>query len=215
VVKLTKFNHSCVRLEDGSKTLVIDPGAFSTPADALAGADGVLITHEHADHVDVDALLAVAAQQTDLRVWAPASLAGMLAALGERFTAVGAGEQFDAVGFGVGTVGGQHALIHPLVPIVTNVGYVVNGVLYHPGDSFIVPPKPVDTVLVPIHAPWSKVGEVIDFVIATRAKQTFQIHDGLLNQIGLGMVEGMAARFGGLYSSTFTHLNAADSVELG
>jgi len=214
-VKLTKFNHSCVRLEDGSNTLVIDPGSFSTPADALTGADGVLITHEHADHVDVDALLAAAAGHTDLRVWAPASLAGSLAPLGERFTAVGVGEEFDAVGFGVSTVGGQHALIHPLVPIVTNVGYVVNELLYHPGDSFIVPPKPVDTVLVPIHAPWSKVGEVIDFVIATKAKQSFQIHDGLLNAIGLGMVEGMATRFAGVYGSSFSHLDATDSVELG
>jgi L-ascorbate metabolism protein UlaG (beta-lactamase superfamily) len=213
-VKLTKFNHSCVRLEDGSNTLVIDPGAFSTPADALAGADGVLITHEHADHVDVDALLAAAAQAPELRVWAPASLADTLAALGERFTAVGAGEEFEAVGFGVSTVGGQHALIHPLVPIVSNVGYVVNDVLYHPGDSFIVPPKAVDTVLVPIHAPWSKVGEVIDFVIATKAKQSFQIHDGLLNQIGLGMVEGMAGRFAGVYGSMFTHLDVADTAEL-
>jgi L-ascorbate metabolism protein UlaG (beta-lactamase superfamily) len=214
-VKLIKFNHSCVRLEDGASTLVIDPGAFSTPAAALTGADGVLVTHEHADHIDVDALLAAAAESTALRVWAPASLADALAPLGDRFTAVGAGEEFDAVGFGVSTVGGQHALIHPLVPIVSNVGYVVNGVLYHPGDSFIVPPTPVDTVLVPIHAPWSKVGEVIDFIVATHAKQSFQIHDGLLNATGLGMVEGMATRFAGVYGSSFDHLDTSDSVELG
>lgn len=214
-MKLTKFNHSCVRLEDGSHTLVIDPGAFSTPAEALAGADGVLITHEHPDHVDVDALLAAAAEQTDLRVWAPASLAGTLAALGDRFTAVGPGEEFDAVGYDISPIGGQHALIHPLVPIISNVGYVVNGLLYHPGDSFIVPPASIDTVLVPIHAPWSKVGEVIDFIIATKAKQSFQIHDGLLNATGLGMVEGMATRFAGVYGSTFTHLDPSDSVELG
>lgn len=214
-MKLTKFNHSCIRLEDGSNTLVIDPGTFSTPAQALAGADGVLITHEHPDHVDVDALLAAAADQPDLHVWAPASLAETLAALGERFTAVRPGDEFDAVGFGVSPIGGQHALIHPLIPIVANVGYVVNGLLYHPGDSFIVPPAAIDTVLVPIHAPWSKVGEVIDFIAATKAKQSFQIHDGLLNPTGLDMVEGMATRFAGIYGSTFTHLNVADTAELG
>ena len=35
--------------------LVVDPGAFSERA-ALDGADAVLITHEHFDHLDVDAL---------------------------------------------------------------------------------------------------------------------------------------------------------------
>ena len=214
-VKLTKFAHSCVRLDDGSTTVVIDPGVFSDAATALAGADGVLITHEHPDHLDVDALLAAAAEQPALRVWAPASVASSLATLGDRVTTVAPDQDLEILGFGVRTVGGQHALIHPLIPLVANVGYVVNEVLYHPGDSLVVPPKPVDTVLVPIHAPWSKVGEVIDFVISTRAKHTHQIHDGLLNATGLGMVEGMAGRFAGAYGGDFEHLDVGAEVELG
>ena len=48
---LTKKGHSCVRLAKDGATLVIDPGVFSEP-DAAAGADALLVTHEHNDHFD-------------------------------------------------------------------------------------------------------------------------------------------------------------------
>jgi hypothetical protein len=41
--------------------------------------------------------------------------------------------------------------------------------IYHPSDSFTVPPVPVGTLLIPIHAPWSKVSEVLDFTKSTTA----------------------------------------------
>ena len=46
-MKLTKYTHACVRLEKESGVLVLDPGTFSESAEALAGADAVLVTHEH------------------------------------------------------------------------------------------------------------------------------------------------------------------------
>lgn len=212
---LTKFGHSCVRLQKDGQVLVIDPGSFSTPVQALDGAHGVLITHEHADHIDVDVVRAAARLDTDLRIWAPSSVAGMLDDLGDRVTAVAADTEFDAVGFQVHSFGGQHALIHTSMPLVANVGYLVEEDLYHPGDSFSVPNTEVKNLLVPIHAPWSKIAEVIDFVIAVRAPHAFQIHDGLLNDIGRGMVEGHVTRLGAGYSSVFRHLDTGETLELG
>ena len=54
---LSRLGHACVRLQQDGMTLVIDPGAFSAP-DALDGADVVLVTHEHVDHVVRDRLQA-------------------------------------------------------------------------------------------------------------------------------------------------------------
>ena len=55
-MRLTKYSHSCVRFDNGSDVMVIDPGVFSEIELALEGAQAVLITHEHADHLDATGL---------------------------------------------------------------------------------------------------------------------------------------------------------------
>jgi L-ascorbate metabolism protein UlaG (beta-lactamase superfamily) len=218
-MKLTKYTHACVRLEKEDRVLVLDPGTFSETAEALDGAHAVLITHEHPDHVDVPAMVRALGAADGLAVFAPAGVAAQLREeaphAAERIHAVEPGATFDAAGFSVRSYGGQHALIHPQIPIVANIGYLVEGNVYHPGDSFIIPDGlSVQTLLVPIHAPWNKAGEVVDFVIGVRAPRAFQIHDGLLNETGLKMVEGHVARLGGKYGTTFTHLAPRESVEV-
>ncbi len=217
---LTKFSHSCVRLEQDGSVLVLDPGSFSEVEEALEGASAVLVTHEHPDHIDMDRVVAVFAANPALRLWAPGGVADTVTAAlgdaaGDRIHAVAGGEEFSAAGFDVRTFGGQHALIHPLIPMVANVGYLVGGAVYHPGDSFIVPHGvDVGTLLVPVHAPWSKLAEVVDFVASVRAPRAFQIHDALLNDTGLGMVEGHVTRLGARYGTEFRHLQVRAAVEL-
>ena len=220
-MNLRKFTHSCVRIERGGHVLVLDPGTFSEVEEALRGAHAVLITHEHRDHIDRERVLAQLRENEALELYAPASLATELrAAAGEsggagRIHDVEVNSTFTAAGFSVQSFGGQHALIHPLIPVVANIGYLVDGTVYHPGDSFTVPHGlRAPTVLVPIHAPWSKVGEVIDFVIACGAERAYPIHDALLNETGLSMVEGHVTRFGQLYGTVYKHLAPGDSVQL-
>jgi glyoxylase-like metal-dependent hydrolase (beta-lactamase superfamily II) len=214
-VDLTKYAHSCVRLAEGAEKLVIDPGNLGDNAEALSDAHHVLVTHEHPDHIDVDPLLARAEADPDLRVWAPASVAKLLAALGDRVVTVEPNVTIQVGEFEVRTFGGQHALIHPQVPMVANVGYLVNETVYHPGDSLVVPPIRVPTALAPIHAPWSKISEVIDYVIGVRAAHVHQIHDGLLNGIGLKMASGHLSRFASAYGGEFAFLEQGDTVTAG
>lgn len=216
-MKLTKFTHSCVRLEKDSRVLVIDPGTYSEAAEALDGAHAVLVTHEHPDHVDVPAVLEALKTNSLLEVHAPAGVAAALAEKADgdssRVHTVEAGAFFEAAGFPVQSFGGQHALIHPLIPVVANIGYLVDGNVFHPGDSFVVPDgMEVKTLLVPLHAPWSKVGEVVDFVVAVRAPQAYPIHDALLNELGRGLVEGHVGRIGKKYGTTYSSLAARESV---
>ena len=102
-MRLTKFGHACVRVEDGDRVLVIDPGTM-TGAEALDGATAVLVTHEHADHIDVAKLAAARAGNPALTVHTHPALA---AELGDGVTAVEVGDTFRAAGFGVRAVGGS------------------------------------------------------------------------------------------------------------
>jgi hypothetical protein len=120
--------------------------------------------------------------------------------VGDQAVAVGPGESFDAAGFRVRTYGGQHAVIHPTIPIVANVGYLVDDAVFHPGDSLVVPPASVRVLLLPSVAPWSKSSEVIDYAVAVRAPRVYPIHDAIASDLFRAVVQRnltpIAAPFG-------------------
>lgn len=180
---LIKYTHACVRLEDGDRALVIDPGVWTEP-DALVEATDVLVTHEHFDHVDVDRLTAALAGNPRLRIHAPAATAAALSALGDAVRTVQVGDEFTAAGFGVQVVGGEHAEIYQGLPGCANVGYIIDGNVYHPGDSLFVPAEPVRTLLVPTSGPWLKLAEALDFVRAVAPQRAHSIHDAMLSPTG-------------------------------
>jgi len=220
-MELTKYTHSCVRLEKEGRVLVVDPGDLAEPgelAEALAGAHHVLVTHVHPDHLDRDALLGHLRAHPGTEVHAPASVAAELrAALGEGFAVHDAAPEavLELDGFTVRTFGGQHALIHPLIRTVDNLGYLVDDVVYHPGDSLVVPHGLAAPVLLaPIHAPWNKMAEVIDFVVAVRPRQVFQIHDGLLSAAGFRIIEKQVSAFAAKYGAEYRHLAVGERVAL-
>ena len=72
----------------------------------------------------------------------------------------------------------------------------------------------VATLLLPVHAPWSKASELIDYVRAVHADQAFAVHDGLLNDAGLGLMGGLLGERGPGTPTPFSRLAPGDSVEL-
>ena len=153
-MELTKHGHACVVLSEGDRRLVIDPGAFTDPV-ALDGATAVLVTHEHPDHFVPDRLRAALEATPSLEVWTNRSVAAALEGAGSRVHVVGAGDQVTIAGFEVQVHGELHAEIHPESPRVANIGFLVDGQVFHPGDAFTVPGTPVPTLLLPLQAPWS------------------------------------------------------------
>jgi L-ascorbate metabolism protein UlaG (beta-lactamase superfamily) len=184
-MELTKHTHACVTLDKEGSHLLIDPGAFTpNAAELVADAGTILITHEHFDHFDEAVITAAIAARPDLRVYGPAAVVGRWSDRAGQVMAVAPGERFDVDGFDVSVFGGTHALIHRDVPQVVNVGYLVDGQVYHPGDSYFVPDAPVKTLLVPTSGPWTKLGEAVDFVRAVGPEQAVQIHEIMLSEVG-------------------------------
>jgi L-ascorbate metabolism protein UlaG (beta-lactamase superfamily) len=192
-MKIRKFTHACVRLEHNGGVLVIDPGNFSEP-EAVDGADAVIITHKHPDHLEPATIRAAYRANPDLRVLAPADAVELLADLGSSVTAVAAGERHEVAGFAVATYGGEHATIVAGFPVPQNVGYLVDDALYYPGDSFAAPDVEVDTLLVPASAPWMKIAEAIDFVRAVAPRRAHPTHDALLSDAGKQTVDAWFER---------------------
>ena len=187
-MRITKLGHACVRIEYDGQVLVVDPGGY-TERGAVDGATAVLITHQHPDHLDVEQL-----EATDAPIYTIEAVRAAIAEanqeVAERVQVVEPGQQLDA-GLPVTVVGGLHAVIHQDLPRFHNSGYLVDvdGTrVFHPGDAFTVPDGPVDVLLLPVHAPWSKISEVIDFARAVGARRSVAVHDGLLNDTGLGVV---------------------------
>jgi L-ascorbate metabolism protein UlaG (beta-lactamase superfamily) len=211
-VKLTKHEHACVAFEKDGASFVIDPGVFSpNAADIISGASVVLLTHEHFDHVNETALSEALAARPDLKVYAPASLADTFSAHAGQFTAVAAGDELKIAGFTVTVHGSTHALIHADIPQIPNVGYLVDGAVYHPGDAYFVPEASVGTLLLPTSGPWMKLGEAADYVRAVRPDAVVQIHEMLLSEVGQNVTASFLGE-NGLTGLPLTMVPAGESI---
>ncbi|MFB8033425.1 MBL fold metallo-hydrolase [Streptomyces sp. NPDC056004] len=194
---LTKKTHSCIRLEKDGRTLVIDPGGLSEE-DAAVGADAMLVTHEHFDHFDEGRLRAGMEANPAAEIWTLRSVADRLtAAFPGRVHTVGHGDTFTAAGFDVQVHGELHAVIHPDIPRITNIGFLVDGSLFHPGDALTVPDRPVDTLMLPVMAPWNKISEVIDYVREVKPRRAIDIHDALLADLARPVYDNQIGSLGG------------------
>lgn len=210
-MKLTKKSHACIRLEKDGRTLVVDPGNFSEQ-DAGVGADVILVTHEHPDHFAEDRLRAGMEANPGAEIWTLRSVADRIsAAFPGRVHTVGHGDTFSAAGFDVQVHGELHAVIHPDIPRITNVGYLVDGSVFHPGDALTVPDQPVETLMLPVMAPWSKISEVIDYVREVKPRRAIDVHDALLTDLARPIYDRQIGALGG---TDHRRLTPGDSTEL-
>jgi L-ascorbate metabolism protein UlaG (beta-lactamase superfamily) len=184
-MRQTKLEHAAFVVEEDGRKLVVDPGSFTTPQIDLHAVDAVVVTHEHADHWTPDQLTHLLATNPGLTVYGPAGVAA--AAEGFDVHVVADGDTVEVGPFTLAFHGSRHAVIHGTVPVVDNVGVLVNGRLFYPGDAYTVPPVPVETLAAPVGAPWLKIGEAMDYVTAVAPTRLFPVHEQTLSAAGFGM----------------------------
>jgi L-ascorbate metabolism protein UlaG (beta-lactamase superfamily) len=193
-MRITHYGHACLLVQTGSARLLIDPGSFSSGFESLRELTAVLITHQHVDHLDPGRLPDLLAANPNAELVADEASARQLAELGVPARAVRPGERLELGGAVVETVGGEHAVIHPDVPVIPNVGYLVDGTLLHPGDSLHVPDRPVEVLGLPTAAPWLKAAEAVDYLRAVAPRVAIPIHEAVLArpQLVYGLFEQLA-----------------------
>lgn len=212
-MQVTKHEHAALVLTEAGHTLVIDPGVFTSPLEELTGLVGVVITHEHADHWTPEHLTRLQKAHPGVPIYGPEGV--QHAAAGFAVIAVHPGDTLDLGPFHLEFFGGKHAEIHSSIPIVDNVGVLVNDAFFYPGDSYTVP-KGANVALLaaPVGAPWLKISEAIDYVLAIKPARVFATHDMTLSVAGKQMGDARLTWAVEQNGGSFVDLGPGDSTEV-
>lgn len=192
-MNISKFRHACLVVEKDGQSLVIDPGEWSTDFVVPENVAGVIITHEHSDHFYPEKLREIIVKNPDVKIYAHSEVATKTPGL--PMVVVNPDETKQIDNFTVKFTGGDHARVFPDKPVCANLGVLVdNGELYYPGDSLVIPAVPVKALALPVSAPWLKLSEALDFLVAIEPQEVIPTHDALLSDEGHATVGGWVAR---------------------
>ena len=143
-IAVTRVTHSCHLIEIGGRTFLTDPWFTTRPGyyqgepiamrvEELPDLDGVLISHEHYDHCDLDAFAAY--RNLDVPMFVPSTVVDSARAYG--FTNVHAmlpWDTSDAGGVSVTAVPGKHGVYE-----ITYVLRAGSDAVYFAGDTLLIP----------------------------------------------------------------------------
>jgi L-ascorbate metabolism protein UlaG (beta-lactamase superfamily) len=188
-MKLTKYEHACFTVEKDGKSIIVDPGNFTTDLTIPDTIIAIIITHIHGDHFSEAHIADIITKNPSALIIGPQAVTSQLSNYETR--TVHGGDSFALEGFDLDFYGDDHAQIHPSMPIAQNVGVLIEDRVYYPGDSFTIPEKSVDILALPVSAPWLKVQEAIEFMKAIGARLTFPTHDAILSTTGKQLTDNL------------------------
>ncbi|HEY8999261.1 MAG TPA: MBL fold metallo-hydrolase [Candidatus Saccharimonadales bacterium] len=210
-MKLTKYEHACIVVEEQGQSLVIDPGNYTRELGNLQNVTAVVFTHVHGDHYGAQNLAAILKANPNAKIFGTHEVA----AAGQSVTAVDAGQSVEVGPFKLEFFGGHHAFVFKDTPQNENVGVMINDRLYYPGDSFDTPNgKPIEILALPVSGPWMKIGEALEFIEAIKpSKLCVPTHDLMLSDIGAKIYEERMASVSAESGATFKPWKPGESIE--
>lgn len=186
-MKITRFTQSCLLIEENGARILIDPADEDKDFGKL---DAVLYTHEHSDPFNVGVCKKLMGQGAV--VYANPETAKQI---GQQVNIATGGQKFEINGAKIEV----HKLLHSLLPDGSegpeNIGYLVNGKFFHPGDGKGIENLQVEVLALPITGPDISMKEAFDFAKQVGAKTVIPIH---YDKIGANPVsyKGFAERLG-------------------
>ena len=211
-MKITKFEHAFLQLEHSGQQLLIDPGIYSPGLPALSNVVGVVLTHLHDDHSYLPHIEAIRSQFPELKVFGPQDVVTKLGAI--PCQAVTHGDQVTVGGFRLDFFGDLHQEIHRSIPLVQNVGVLVNSQLYYPGDSYTQCDYPFEVLACPAAAPWMKISDLIDYIEQVRPKRAFATHNAILNDNGHLLQNSRIREYVTKHGGEFSYLLEGEAITI-
>ncbi len=212
-MKITKYEHACLVVEEQGQKLIIDPGVYSPSLIDFSNVAGVVVTHVHGDHLDIDKLRAAYTQNPGAKFFAPQEVLDEVKGA-VPMIAITNGDKKEVGPFQLEFFGTTHAIIHESTPKFQNSGVMVNSILYYPGDSFTIPHVPVKVLALPSGAPWLKISEAMDFLMAVKPEQVFPTHNAVLSDMGNEFHDGRLGATASQIGTRYAILKPGDSLSL-
>lgn len=218
-MKITKFLHSCVLIEDKESKVLIDPGSFSfapgeLEAKDVKGISAILITHAHADHLDAEVIKILMNNNPGCKVFANADSGKLLDQAGIAYELFNQGDR-EVAGFKVTAFSAPHQPIFNF-SMPENTAFLLNGKFLHPGDSYadsVFQYKP-EVLALAVAGPWMNMNQGFDFSQKCSAKKVIPIHDGHIKEFFSANMYNMWEKVLGAQGVEFEKLlKPGDSVE--
>lgn len=188
-MKLTKYEHACFVVERDDQSLIVDPGGYTTNLAIPDNVVAVVITHEHADHLDANNLDAIIDKNPTAVIIGHQDVVSKTNL--QNTKSVVANEGIKIGVFELEFFGGEHAVIDPSIPVIANLGLMINNLIYYPGDSFTTPELPVKVLALPVSAPWMKMSEAVAYLQEVKPELAFPTHDAILSDAGKSLPDKM------------------------
>jgi len=199
-MRITHLGHACLLVETGGQHILIDPGSYSRGLTDVTGVNVILVTHQHADHVDLQRLPALVEVNPQARLYAEPQAAAVMQEAGITAEHTVSGETLTFGPVRVTPVGGRHAVINEALPRIGNLGLVLRShgepSLFHPGDAYDAEPGQVDILALPLNAPWTASRDTVAFAQRISPRVCVPIHDALLSAIGRRLYLSQVRTFG-------------------
>lgn len=180
-MKITKFGHCCLLIEELGLRILTDPGSYSSGQDEVKGIDIVLISHhEHRDHLHMDSLKAVLKNNPGAKLMTNRNVGAILNKEKMTYVLLEEGQRTSEKGVSIEAFGKKHAVIYPTLPEIHNTGFLIGGRFFYPGDALTIPLSGVEILAFPATGVWVKLSEAIDYVKKIGPKICFPVHDNNL-----------------------------------
>ena len=209
---LTKYQHACFTLEKDGKLLVIDPSSDTHDFVPEAGIAGVLITHQHSDHLSQSLVRAIVEQNPEVVLVGPENTVEPYGANGRIVTTE---TELDIAGFTVKVFPGRHDAVHPDTPTVPMLRYFIDDKVYYGGDTVSAPDNIHPLVMaVPVASNWFRFSDVVDLVRRLQPKYAFPTHDRLLSDIGKKQADSHMTRLTRDYGVSYARLDPSTPLTI-